>query len=159
MGRSSRRTITPSTRGTLPMAKAPSLWKYGVQRVVGEQSTQRTRKLSTRVSFSCMPGKWNQTRVNSCGCRRNGNRGFMVPPWRLTKGVEPDAVKVASPVLNGGDEETCGNVTCLVPTQLGFRQRLTPGVRLQGSERGELNTTLVLSLRARTRAGPPVVTE
>jgi hypothetical protein len=27
-------------------------------------------------------------------------------PWRLTDGVEPDAVKVARPVLNGEDEET-----------------------------------------------------
>ena len=60
------------------MAKTPSLWKYGVPRVVGEQSTQRTRKLSTRVFFSWMPAKWNQTRVKSCGCRRNGNRCFMV---------------------------------------------------------------------------------
>src|SRR5712691_9005421 len=45
----------------------------------------------------------------------------------------------------------------LVPRS-GFRQRLKPGVRLQSSEGGELNTTLVLSLRARTRARPPVVT-
>ncbi len=28
-------------------------------------------------------------------------------------------MKAASPVLNGGDEETCGNATRLVPTQLG----------------------------------------
>ena len=35
-----------------------------------------------------------------------------------------------------------------------FQQQLRPGVRLQGSERGEPNTTLVLSLRARTWAGP-----
>jgi len=34
------------------MAKAPNLWKYGGQRVVGEQSTQRTRELSTRGFFS-----------------------------------------------------------------------------------------------------------
>jgi len=73
MGRRSRRTVTPSTRGTLPMAKAPSRWKYGVQRVVGEQSTQRTRKLSTRVvlvdagemesntgEVLWMPPKWKQ---------------------------------------------------------------------------------------------------
>ena len=32
-------------------------------------------------------------------------------------------------VLNGGDEETCGNVTRLVPTQPGFQPRLTPSVR------------------------------
>ena len=49
MGQRSPRTVTPSTWGILPLAKAPSLWKYGVQRVVGAQSTQRTRKLSTRV--------------------------------------------------------------------------------------------------------------
>jgi hypothetical protein len=30
----------------------------------------------------------------------------MVFPWRSTKGVTPDALKGASPVLNGGDEET-----------------------------------------------------
>jgi hypothetical protein len=30
----------------------------------------------------------------------------MVTPWRLIKGVEPDALKGASPVLNGGNEET-----------------------------------------------------
>ena len=51
--------------------------------------------------------------------------------WHQEKnqGVEPCAVKAASTVLNGGDEETCGNVTRLVPTQPGFRPRLTPGVR------------------------------
>ena len=65
MGQSSQRTVTPSTRGILPLAKAPSLWKYGGQRVVGEQSTQRTRKLSTRV-FS---------RV----CRRNGIKHGCTP--------------------------------------------------------------------------------
>jgi hypothetical protein len=47
--------------------------------------------------------------------------------WRSTTGAAPCAVKAARTVLNGGDEETCGNVTRLVPTQL--RQRLTPGVR------------------------------
>ena len=73
MGHSSRRTVTPSTRGILPMAKAPSLWKYGVQRVGDEQSTQRTRKLSTSVflvdagemesntgELLWMPPKWKQ---------------------------------------------------------------------------------------------------
>ena len=85
------------------MAKAPNLWKYGGQRVVGEQSTQRTRKLCTRgFFFSCMLAKWNQTRVKSCGCHRKGNRCFMAAPWRVTKGAAPDAVKAARPVLNGG---------------------------------------------------------
>lgn len=74
MGHSSQRTVTPSTRGGVPTAKAPSLWKYGVQRVDGEQSTQRTRKLSTRVfalvdagdmesntgEVLWMPPKWKQ---------------------------------------------------------------------------------------------------
>ena len=73
MGQSSPRTVTPSTRGILPLAKAPSLWKYGVQRVGGEQSTQRTRKLSTSVflvyagemesntgELLWMPPKWKQ---------------------------------------------------------------------------------------------------
>ena len=132
MGRSSQRTVTPSTRGILPLAKAPRLWKYGVQRGGGEQRTQRTRKLSTR-DVSCRPAQWKETRVNSCGCRRKGNRGFMGAPWRSTTGVEPDAVKAARPVLNGGDEETCGNVTRLVPTQHGYRRRLRPSVRLSAS--------------------------
>ena len=79
------------------MAKAPSLWKDGTK------GTQRTRKLSTgNVLWS-----W-----------RNGNRRFMVRPWRPTKGAAPCAVKVARTVLNGGDEETYRKVTRLVPTQL-----------------------------------------
>src|SRR5215475_6876105 len=112
------------------MAKAPSLWKDGVQRVVGEQSTPRTRKLSTR-GFSCMLVQWDQTRVKSCGCRRNGNRCFMAAPWRWTKGAAPDAVKAACPVLNGGDEETYPQATRLVPTQPGHWARLTASVRPQ----------------------------
>ena len=35
-----------------------------------------------------------------------GTERFMVFPWRSTKGVKPDALKGARPVLNGGDEET-----------------------------------------------------
>ena len=53
-------------------------------------------------------------------------------PWRRTKGAEPDAVKAASPVLNGEDEETGRKVLRLVLTQLlrsGYCQRLTRGVR------------------------------
>jgi len=42
----------------------------------------------------------------------------MVSPWRLTKGVKPDALKGASPVLNGGDEETGLGRPRLVATQL-----------------------------------------
>src|SRR2546428_5521230 len=129
MGRSSRRTVTPSTRGTLPLAKAPSLWKYGVQRESANKVPSE-RVSCPREWFSCMPAKWDKTRVKSCGCRRNGNRCFMVAPWRLTKGVEPDAVKAASPVLNGGDEETCRKATRLVPTQHGCQARLRPSVGL-----------------------------
>ena len=38
-------------------------------------------------------------------------------PWRRTSGAAPDAVKAARPVLNGGREETCRQVTRLAPTQ------------------------------------------
>src|SRR6266403_4354218 len=37
--------------------------------------------------------------------------------WRRTSGAAPDAVKAARPVLNGGREETCRQVTRLAPTQ------------------------------------------
>ena len=73
MGHSSQRTVTPSTRGILPMAKAPSLWKYGVQRVGGEQSTQRTRKLSTRVSFLVYVGEM---------ASNTGEVPWMPPQWK-----------------------------------------------------------------------------
>ena len=42
----------------------------------------------------------------------------MVTPWRRIKGAEPDAIKVASPVLNGEDEETGRKALRLVLTQL-----------------------------------------
>src|SRR4029450_11053242 len=42
----------------------------------------------------------------------------MVFPWRAIKGVKPDALKGASPVLNGGDEETGLSRPRLVATQL-----------------------------------------
>jgi len=38
--------------------------------------------------------------------------------WRRTSGAAPDAVKVARPVLNGGDEETGLSRPRLVATQL-----------------------------------------
>ena len=73
MGRRSPRTVTPSPRGVVPTAKALSLWKYAVQSGGGEQSTQRTRKLSTRVvlvyagamgshtgAILWMPPQWKQ---------------------------------------------------------------------------------------------------
>ena len=56
---------------------------------------------------------------------------------RPTEGAEPDAVKVARPVLNGGREETCGNATRLAPTQLprcGFQQQVSASVRPCGRE-------------------------
>jgi len=56
----------------------------------------------------------------------------MVSPWRTITDAELDAIKVASPVLNGEDEETGRRALRLVLTQLprcGFRQRLTPSVR------------------------------
>jgi hypothetical protein len=46
MGCSSLRTGKPSTRGCVPMAKAPSLWKDR------SKGIQRTRKLST-VNVPC----------------------------------------------------------------------------------------------------------
>jgi hypothetical protein len=39
-------------------------------------------------------------------------------PWSRTEGVKPDALKGASPVLNGGDEETGLVRPRLVATQL-----------------------------------------
>ena len=57
------------------MAKAPSLWKYGVQRVVGEQSTQRTRKLST--SYLVYAGEMESNMGGLLWNWRNGNRRFM----------------------------------------------------------------------------------
>jgi hypothetical protein len=46
-------------------------------------------------------------------------------PWRVSTGAEPGAVKVASPVRNGGDEETCMGQralslsNCLAPASSG----------------------------------------
>jgi hypothetical protein len=97
MGQSSRSTGKPCTPGGGLKAKAPRLWEDG------NKGTQRTRKLST----GGLPWSW-----------RNGNRRFMVLPWRSTKGVKPDALKGASPVLNGGDEETGLGRPRLVATQL-----------------------------------------
>ena len=58
----------------------------------------------------------------------------MVTPWRPIKGAEPDAIKVASPVLNGGDEETGLLRPRLVATQL--RQRLTASVDMTSDVKG-----------------------
>ena len=92
------------------MAKAPSLrkdWTIG---------TQRTRKLSAGNA----PWSW-----------RNGKERF-VGTRRGTAGAKPYTMKVVRTVFNGGHEETYGNATRLVPTQLrrsGFRQQLKAGVR------------------------------
>jgi len=85
MGHSSQSPGKLGTPGWELTAKAPSLWEEG------NKGNQWTRKLYTGGHL------WNW---------RNGNRRFMVTPWRLIKGAEPDALKGASPVLNGGDEET-----------------------------------------------------
>jgi len=109
MGRSSRRTGKPSTRGCGPMAKAPSL------REDRTKGTQRTRKLYTGEHL------WSW---------RNGNERFVIAR-RLTEGAEPYTMKVVRAVLNGGREETYGNATRLAPTQLPrsrFRQRLSASV-------------------------------
>ena len=132
-GRRSLRTVTPSTRGTCPLAKAPSLWQEGVQRESAHKGPSE-RASCPRAFVSWRPAQGHPTRVQSCGCRRKGHRGFMGVPWRSTTGVEPEAVPAARPVLNGGDEETCGNVTRLVPTQPGYFPRLMPGVRLRAAE-------------------------
>ena len=98
MGRRSRRTVTPSTWGILPLAKAPSLrkdWSKG---------TQRTRKLSTGGDL------WSLAKCEGTLCGE-------VEPQRTTEGAEPYAVQTASTVLNGGDEETGQKALRLVPTQ------------------------------------------
>ena len=54
-------------------------------------------------------------------------------PWRAIKGVKPDALKGASPVLNGGDEETGLSRPRLVATQLecaNFLSLLGSGARI-----------------------------
>ena len=63
--------------------------------------------------------------VNAVEMETNASGSLL---WRLTKGVEPCAVKAARTVLNGGDEETYRKATRLVPTQLGHWRRLKPSV-------------------------------
>jgi len=72
MGRRSRRTGKPSTRGCGPMAKAPSL------REDRTKGTQRTRKLYTGEHL------WSW---------RNGKERFVIAR-RLTEGAEPYTMKV-----------------------------------------------------------------
>src|SRR4029453_573079 len=96
MGHSSLRTGKLSTRGQVLMAKAPSL------REARNKGTQRTRKLSTG---------------NALWSWRNGKERF-VRARRGTAGAKPYTMKVVRTVFNGGHEETYGNATRLVPTQL-----------------------------------------
>jgi hypothetical protein len=101
------------------MAKAPSLWEDR------NKGTQRTRKLSPVYAGE------------AGAMRRDASWRW---PWSRTEGVEPDAVKAARTVLNGGDEETCGNATRLVPIQLPrsrFQPHLMRGVRPQTAYKEE----------------------
>jgi hypothetical protein len=110
-GQRSRRVGKPRTAGRGLVAKAPSLRK---DRTTGPQ---RTRKLSAGNA----PWSW-----------RNGQECF-VGTRRGTAGAKPSTTKVVRTVCNGGYEETYGNATRLVPTQLRrsrFRQQLIPSVRL-----------------------------
>src|SRR6266436_9012451 len=81
------------------MAKAPSLRKDWTK------GTQRTRKLSTGNALWRLR-KWEGTLRGASGSRRK------------IAGVKPGALKGASPVLNGGDEETGLCRPRLVATQL-----------------------------------------
>jgi hypothetical protein len=78
---------------------------------------------SERASCSrCTPGMLEKGEKTLHGVR----------PWSRTEGAEPDAVQAVRPVLNGGEEETCGNVTRLVPIHLPRSHsspRLKPDVR------------------------------
>ena len=123
------------------MAKAPSLWK-------------RETKV-TQCTRSC-------PRVDSCGTVEMGNGEVLwMPPkwkqtlhdsWRTIKGAEPDAVKAARPVLNGGDEETCSNATRLAPTQLQRRLKLAFGNFLS-RYKGPTKSVIILGRRLYTTHG------
>src|SRR2546427_8284841 len=95
------------------MAQAPSLRK---DRTKG---TQRTRKLSTGNALWRLR-KWEGTLRGASGSRRK------------IAGVKPGAVKAASPVLNGGDEETGLCRPRLVATQLECGPPMTLGVLTNG---------------------------
>ncbi len=69
----------------------------------------------------------------------------MGTPWRPIKGAEPDAIQVARPVLNGGDEETGLLRPRLVATQLrrsGFQARLSRSV-MRPSEKVCMNNVIL----------------
>ncbi len=57
-------------------------------------------------------------RVDSWGAEAMGRDAERMSPLRVIGGAKPGAVKAASPVLNGGDEETGLVRPCLVATQL-----------------------------------------
>src|SRR5215813_9580293 len=57
---------------------------------------------------------WTPVELEKC----EGTLRGVVCPQRRTEGVKPDALKGASPVLNGGDEETGLVRPRLVATQL-----------------------------------------
>lgn len=63
MGCSSPRTVTPSTGGCVPEAKAPSLWKDW------SKGTQRTRKLST----GGLLGSWRNAKERFVGLMDHGD--------------------------------------------------------------------------------------
>src|SRR6266487_1771757 len=73
-------SLSPGKLGTLGrglMAKAPSLGKYGVQRYVANTVPSERASCALAVGEG-MLGKWDQTQMNVCECRRNGNRGSIL---------------------------------------------------------------------------------
>jgi len=58
---------------------------------------------STEETLLCMPSQWK--------------RMLHGPPWSVTKGAAPEAVKAARPVRNGEEEATGRKVLRLVLTQ------------------------------------------
>jgi len=114
--------------GPVPQGEGPEPVASRRTQGDGAPSTQRTRTRSTRVEVGargCNPG------ARPWGGRRHGNRRCRGVPGRATKGVEPDAVTAARPVLNGGREDTYSQATRLAPTQPRFQQQVKASVRLQ----------------------------
>ena len=112
------------------------------------------RRSISITSSRCTPGEVTQERTSKGSTQpviTNDTNKASLPVNRL----ERHAGNLARAVLRGGGDGDTASLPDrpLVPRSR-FRQRLMRSVRLQGSERGEPNTALVLSLRARTRAGP-----
>jgi hypothetical protein len=109
------RSRSPGKLGTAGgglTAQAPSLRKDRTQ------GTQRTRKLSTGHAL----WSWREGKDRCVGVRRR------------TAGAKPYPMQVVRTVCNGGHEETYGNATRLVPTQLRrsrFRRQVSFSVRQQ----------------------------